>query len=49
MRRLLAASLVLVFGFALVGCGPAPKREWPIWTNGGIYNNLDLYPSPGPN
>ena len=48
MRCWIAMSLLLSFvGFALVACGPAPKREWPIWTNGGIYNDLDLYPTPG--
>jgi len=44
MRCVVATSLVLSF-FALTACGPAPHREWPIWTGGGIYDSLDSYRS----
>lgn len=45
MRRVVAASLVLSF-VTLAACGPAPRREWPIWTGGGIYDSPDSYRSP---
>lgn len=45
VRLFIAASLVLSF-IALSACGPAPKREWPIWTGGGIYDSPDWYRGP---
>jgi hypothetical protein len=45
MRRLFAASLVLfIVMLALAACGPVPQRQWPVWTNGDFYNNLDHEP-----
>lgn len=49
MNRIVAASVVLsVIGLALVACGPAPQRVWPIWTNGDVYYDLESPPAPGP-
>lgn len=45
MRRVVVASLVLSF-FALAACGPAPQREWPIWTGGSTYDSPDWYHGP---
>ena len=45
MRRTVAVSLMLCL-FALAACGPAPQREWPIWTGGGIYDSPDSYHAP---
>lgn len=47
MRRIAAVSFVLVVTVPVLGaCGPAPQREWPIWTGGGIYDSPDSYRSP---
>jgi hypothetical protein len=49
VRRIVVASIVLsVIGSALVACRRAPQREWPIWTGGDIYYNLESPPAPGP-
>ena len=45
MRRIAAVSLMLCL-LALAACGPAPQREWPIWTGGGTYDSPDSYRSP---
>ncbi|MGH6967845.1 MAG: hypothetical protein ACREEL_08660 [Stellaceae bacterium] len=45
MCRIVAASLVLSF-VALAASGPAPQRQWPIWTGGGIYDSPDSYRGP---
>jgi len=47
LRRIVAASIVLaVVVPVLSACGPAPTREWPIWTGGGIYDSPDSYRGP---
>lgn len=45
MRRFVGLLLMLGL-FALAACGPAPQREWPIWTGGGTYDSPDSYRGP---